>query len=91
LLVARKGWQILSESLSFPIQNTVILYDTKFLFFTSSRPALGPTQLSIQWVQGALSSGVKRQQREANHSPPASAVVKKMWIYTSTHPYACME
>jgi hypothetical protein len=28
--------------------------------------------------------------REANHSPPASAEVKKMWIYTSTSPYAFM-
>jgi hypothetical protein len=28
--------------------------------------------------------GVKRQGREAQHSPPASAEVKKMWIYTST-------
>jgi hypothetical protein len=25
---------------------------------------------------------------EADHSPPASAEVKKMWIYTSTPPYA---
>jgi hypothetical protein len=30
---------------------------------------------------------VKRQGREADHSPPASAEVKKMWIYTSTPPY----
>jgi hypothetical protein len=27
---------------------------------------------------------LKRQGREAAHSPPASAEVKKMWIYTST-------
>jgi hypothetical protein len=32
-----------------------------FLFFMSSRPALGPTQPPIQWVPGALSAGVKRQ------------------------------
>ncbi|PNF15240.1 hypothetical protein B7P43_G01024 [Cryptotermes secundus] len=31
-----------------------------------------------------LSSGVKRPRREANHSPPTCAEVKKMWIYTST-------
>jgi hypothetical protein len=37
-----------------------------------------------------LSSRLKQQVREADHSPPASAVVKKMWIYTSTTPYAFM-
>jgi hypothetical protein len=34
--------------------------------------------------------GVKRPERETDHSPPASAKVKKMWIYTSTPPYAFM-
>jgi hypothetical protein len=38
----------------------------------------------------ALSPGVKRPGREADRSPPASAKVKKMWIYTSTPPYAFM-
>jgi hypothetical protein len=33
---------------------------------------------------------VKRQGREADHSPPTSAEVKKMWIYTSTPPYVFM-
>jgi hypothetical protein len=55
----------------------------------SSRPALGSTQ-PIQWVPGALSWGLKWPRREADHSPPASAKVKKMWIYTSTPPYAFM-
>jgi hypothetical protein len=27
---------------------------------------------------------------EAEHSPPTSAEVKKMWFYTSTPPYAFM-
>jgi hypothetical protein len=27
--------------------------------------------------------GVKRQGREADHSPPTSAEIKKMWMYTS--------
>jgi hypothetical protein len=56
-----------------------------FLFFTPSRPVLGPTQPRIQCVPG-----VKRPGREADHSPPTSAEVKKMWIYTSTPPYAFM-
>jgi hypothetical protein len=34
--------------------------------------------------------GLKRQGREADHSPPASAEVKKTWIYTSTPRYIFM-
>jgi hypothetical protein len=34
--------------------------------------------------------GVKRQGREADHSPPTSAEVKKMWTYTSTPTYVFM-
>jgi hypothetical protein len=49
----------------------------KFLFFTSSGPVLGPTQPPILWAQEALSPWVKRPGREANHSPPTSAELKK--------------
>jgi hypothetical protein len=59
-----------------------------FLLSTLSRPTLVFTQPPIQWVPGALSSRVKRPGRESDHSPPTSAEVKKMWIYTSTPPYA---
>jgi hypothetical protein len=38
-----------------------------FLLTTASRPALGPTQPSIEWVAGAPSLRVKRQGREADH------------------------
>jgi hypothetical protein len=61
-----------------------------FLFFKSARPALEPTQSSIQWVQGALYPGGKRPGREADHSPPTSAETKKVWIYISTSTYAFM-
>jgi hypothetical protein len=61
-----------------------------FLFSTSSRPALGSTQPPVQWVPEALSSAVKRPGREADHSPPASSEVKKIWIYISTPPYDLM-
>jgi hypothetical protein len=55
-----------------------------FLFTTVSRPALGPTQPHIQWLPGALSLGVKRLGREADHSPPSRAEVINAWRYTST-------
>jgi hypothetical protein len=35
---------------------------------------------------GGPSPGVKWQGREAEHSPPTSAEVKKTWIYTATPP-----
>jgi hypothetical protein len=57
-----------------------------FLFTTASRPVLGPTQPPIQWTPGALSVGVKRPGREADHSPPSSVEVKNEWSYTSTPP-----
>jgi hypothetical protein len=57
-----------------------------FLFTTASRTALRPTQPPIQWVTDALSLGVKRPGREADHSPPSIAEVKNAWSYTSTPP-----
>jgi hypothetical protein len=58
----------------------IISFFLKILLFhvtTASRPALGPTQLPIQWVPGALSLGVKRPGRETDHSPPSIAEVKE--------------
>jgi hypothetical protein len=57
-----------------------------FFFFTSSRPALGPSQPLFQKEPGALSPGVKLPKREADHSPPPSAEVKKTSIYRSPLP-----
>jgi len=53
------------------------------IFSTASRPAVGPTQPPIQWVHGYPFPGVKRPEREADHSPP-TAEVKNVWRYTST-------
>jgi hypothetical protein len=50
----------------------------------------GSTQHPIPMGTGSISQGVKRPEREADHSPPASIEVKKVWIYTSTPPYAFM-
>jgi hypothetical protein len=60
-----------------------------FLFTTASRMALGPTQPPIQWVPGALSLGVKRPGREADHSSPSSAEVKEyveLYIHSPNTP-----
>jgi hypothetical protein len=48
-----------------------------FLFITTSKLAMGPTQLLIQRIQGALSLGVKMSGHEAELSLPSSAEVKK--------------
>jgi hypothetical protein len=62
-----------------------------FLFTTAvSRLALGPTQPPIQWIQGALSLGVKQPDHEDDHSPPSSAKAKNAWSYTSTPQYTFM-
>jgi hypothetical protein len=61
-----------------------------FLFCTSPRAVLGSTRPPIQWVTRALSPEVKRPGHEVDYSPPASAEVKKIWIYTSTPPYVFM-
>jgi len=39
-----------------------------FLFDVSSKPALGPTQLPVQWVPEASFSRVKRPESETDHS-----------------------
>jgi hypothetical protein len=52
----------------------------------ASIPALRRTQ-PIQCLLGLLSSRVKRQTREADHSHPLSDEVKKTWVYTSIPPY----
>jgi hypothetical protein len=44
-----------------------------------------PNLVSIVYLE-ALSPGLKRQGREADHSPPTSAEAKKTWIYETTPP-----
>jgi hypothetical protein len=48
-----------------------------FLFSTTYRPTLGPTQPSNQWLPGALSPEVKRQGREADLSHLSNTEFKK--------------
>jgi hypothetical protein len=72
------GWTI--GVLGFDSRRGLVI----FLFSTSSRTVLGPTQSPIQWVPGALSLGVKWPGREADHSPPSSAEVKE-WVELCFH------
>jgi hypothetical protein len=46
------------------------------LFPTASGPALDPTQPTIHWVTGVMSTGVKRPGRKADHSPSYNSEVK---------------
>jgi hypothetical protein len=59
-----------------------------YLFSAVFIPALRSTQHSIEEVQGTLSPEVKRRGSEADHSLPASAEVKNIYIYKSAPPYA---
>jgi hypothetical protein len=46
--------------------------------FTSHRPSLGSHPAYYPMGTGGFFPGIKRPGREADHSPPASAEVKKM-------------
>jgi hypothetical protein len=58
-----------------------------FRFSTSSCPAQELTQPPYAMGIGCSLLEVKWPGREADHSPPTSAEVKKMWIHTTTPPY----
>jgi hypothetical protein len=57
-------------------------------FSTLSIPALETTQLPIQWIATALSPGVNRHKREADHSPSVTAEFNKSCAYTFITLYA---
>jgi hypothetical protein len=46
-----------------------------FLFATASRPALWPTEPSVQCVPGALTLGAEGQGHEGDNSPPSNTEV----------------
>jgi hypothetical protein len=50
---------------------------------------VSPNLLSNEYW-GLFPLGVKRPGREADHSPPTSAEIKKTWVYTSTPSYVFM-
>jgi hypothetical protein len=62
------------------------------IFCSPRRPdrLWGPPNHSIQWVPGALAPEVKWLGRETDNSP-ASAEVKKMWIWRSFISYTLLQ
>jgi hypothetical protein len=66
----------------------VMIYDSPAHDTTAVQ--LFQKQLINFLVLGAVSLGVKRPGREADHSPATSAKVKNTWIYTSTPLYVFM-
>jgi hypothetical protein len=52
-------------------------------FFFSPRPDGSGAHLAFR-VAGALTLGIKRPGRQADHLPPSSVEVKNAWRYTST-------
>jgi hypothetical protein len=55
------------------------------IFSSPRRPDLSGVHLtSYPFGIGVFPTGVKRPGREADHSPPTSAEIEKMWTYTST-------
>jgi hypothetical protein len=61
-----------------------------FLLASASRPALKPVQALSNGYRRPFLRGIKRPGREADHSLPSSAEVKKIWSYTSITPHVSM-
>jgi hypothetical protein len=59
---------------------------SEFPLLTIIQTGSGEHPASYLLIPGTLSPEIKRTEREADHSPPASAKVKKMWMCTSTPP-----
>jgi hypothetical protein len=74
------GWTV---GVRFPTEARVFLYST------ASRPALKPTQPSIQWVPRALSPGVKRPGREADYSLHLHLMPKSRIVELYPHSRIC--
>jgi hypothetical protein len=62
----------------------------RFSLLRSVQTGFGVQPTSCPIGTGTLSPGAKRPEREADHSHPTSAEVKKTWVYTSIPPYDFM-
>jgi hypothetical protein len=79
------GWAVRPRS-----RSSIPCGGNNFHFSMWSIPSHGSSQPAIQWVQDAVSPRLKRPGREADHSAPTNAEVKKTCLYTSTPPYVFM-
>jgi hypothetical protein len=77
------GWTTKRSGVRVPVG-----YKCSLLHIVQTGSGVHPT--SYKMGTGGSFPGVKQQGREADHSPPTSAEVKKIWIYTSTPPYVFM-
>jgi hypothetical protein len=64
--------------------------ESEFSLFHTVQTVSVAHPASYPMVTGCFFPRVKRQGCEADHSPQASAEVKKMWIHAATPPYAFM-
>jgi len=54
-------------------------------FSQTTRPAVGSIQPPIQWIPGALSSGIMQLKLVVDHSPPSCAMVTndgKLYLFS---------
>jgi hypothetical protein len=56
-----------------------------FLYYTAFKPTLGSTQPRIQWVLGALSPEVTRQDREGDHYLHLLPRIKMVALYLPSY------
>ena len=57
----------------------------KFFFSETSIPALGPSQLPLPWVQGALPPWLKRTESVSDYSQASNAEDRKQCDYVQSH------
>jgi hypothetical protein len=79
-----KGWTTMGFTVRFPVGSRILS------FFPIVETGSGAHQASYLIRTGVLSTEVKQLEREADHSPPTSAEIKKIWIYRSIPPYVFM-
>jgi hypothetical protein len=89
-VITKRNWRSLvirvTRLQAGQIVNHVLIHSKlrNFSLLQASRMSLVPTQPPIQWIVVDILPEVKRPEREANHSLPSNAEVKKEWscVYT---------